>query len=222
MTQLVLDLAHRVARGRGDFLVTGANRTALAALDAWRDWPGGRLCLVGPESAGKSHLAAVWAAAADAAILGALPAPDAGLPAGAAVLEDADRSVPGAAGREAALFHLLNAMAEAGRPLLLTARTPPALWPVRLPDLASRLGAMAVALLDAPDDRLLAALLLKQFADRQLAVSPGLLRFLLRRMDRSAAAAARLAATLDAAALAERRSLTVPFARRILGREGCG
>ncbi len=37
--QLTLDLPHRVATGREDFLVSGANEAAVAAVDAWPDWP---------------------------------------------------------------------------------------------------------------------------------------------------------------------------------------
>ncbi|HEU0222649.1 MAG TPA: chromosomal replication initiator DnaA [Paracoccaceae bacterium] len=220
MRQLALDLPARAASGRADFLVTPANEAALAAIEAWRDWPGGRLALVGPASAGKSHLAAVWAAEAGAATV---PAAElhAGFAPGLAgrplVLEDADRALPGEAAAERALLHLVNALAEAGLPLMLTARDAPARWAIRLPDLASRLASVPVATLAEPDDRLLAALLVKLFHDRQLAVRPELVRFLVSRMERSACEAERLVAALDAAALGARRSLTIPFARDVLG-----
>jgi chromosomal replication initiation ATPase DnaA len=70
--------------------------------------------------------------------------------------------------------------------------------------------------LEAPDDALLEALLVKLFADRQLAVGEELLRYLLARMERSFAAARALVAALDRAALAEGRAVTIPLARRVL------
>ena len=64
-------------------------------------------------------------------------------------IDDADAMADAGAGAdadagadEATLLHLLNATAEARLPVLLAARTPPARWPVRLPDLASRLRAI--------------------------------------------------------------------------------
>ena len=47
-----------------------------------------------------------------------------------------------------------------------------------MPDLASRLRALPVVALTAPDDALLRAVLVKLFADRQLAVDESLVAFL--------------------------------------------
>jgi hypothetical protein len=46
--QLVFDLPVRPAMGRDDFFVSGSNAGALAQVDGWRDWPFGKLVLVGP------------------------------------------------------------------------------------------------------------------------------------------------------------------------------
>lgn len=220
MTQLALDLPARPALGRGDFVVSPGAGPALALLDGWGGWPAGRAALVGPEGAGKTHLAHVWASAAGAEVAtgdraGALAAAMArgeGPP--ALALEDAAPDGPDA---ETALFHLLNAAAEAGRPLLLTGRVPPARWPAALPDLSSRLAATLVIDLPPPDDALLSALLLKHFADRQIAAPPALIAFLALRIERSAAAAQEAVARLDRAALERGRAVSVPLAREVLG-----
>src|SRR5262249_55647593 len=148
---------------------------ALALIDRWPDWPARTIALIGPEGAGKSHLAAIWARAAAADViashaLDALSVPQA-LSAGALAIEDADRSELD----EAALFHLLNLAKEQSTCVLITARRMPASWPVKLPDLASRLRALPVVALDPPDDAFLTAILVKLFADRQLAVDERLI-----------------------------------------------
>jgi chromosomal replication initiation ATPase DnaA len=84
----------------------------------------------------------------------------------------------------------------------MAGREPPARWPVALPDLRSRLRATAVAEVRPPEDALLAALLRKHFADRQLRLDPALAAWLLPRLPREAAAVAEAAARLDRAALA--------------------
>lgn len=214
--QLTFDLPVRPALGRGDFMVAPANAAALAAID--RDWPEGKLVLIGPRAAGKSHLALVWAAEHPALLLngGDLePAAVGQIAARAVVVDDAD-AVAGHPAAELALFHLHNLVLAAGGRLLLTAATPPARWPIGLPDLASRLSATATATLQPPDDALLSALLVKLFADRQLQVPLALIPYLVARMDRSFAAAGLLVAALDAQALAERRAITRTLAAQVL------
>jgi chromosomal replication initiation ATPase DnaA len=220
--QTAFPLPRLAARGRADFLVAPANAHAVARIENWRGWPGGRLVLTGPEGAGKSHLAAVWADAAGARIIAAAALPDADLPALAArplAVEDADR-IAGERAAETALLHLFNLMAEAGSPLLVTARRPPAHWGLTLPDLESRLTAAPLATLGPPDDALLAALLVKLFAERQIAPPPRLIAFCAARMPRSFAAAEALVAALDAAALASGRPIGPRLAREVLDKLG--
>jgi chromosomal replication initiation ATPase DnaA len=125
----------------------------------------------------------------------------------ACVVDDADRALA------KPLLHLYNLVAERGGRMLLTSREPPARWPGLLADLRSRLTAAPVVALAMPDDALLAALLVKLFADRQLAVSEEVVLFLLRHMERSFEAARHLVADLDAAALRDHRRITIPLAR---------
>ena len=212
--QLAFDLPGTEALTRADFFVSPSNAHALQAVDSWRDWPGGKLVVVGPEGSGKTHLAHVWAEAAGAVILQAesLVRTDIAALAGRAVaVEDAHRIGTG----EAALFHLHNVVT-AGGALLLTATTPPRDWGLRLADLLSRMQAAAVARLEAPDDALLSAVLIKLFADRQVAVAPNLIPYLVSRMSRSVGAARALVAALDARALALGRPVTRALAAEIL------
>ncbi len=216
--QLTFELPARPALGRGDFFVSPANAVAVAAVEGWRDWPLGRLALGGPAGAGKTHLAHVWAALAGAAIVragGLAGADGAALAAAPLAVEDADR-IAGDVAAERALFHLVNRMGETGQPLLLSGTQAPARWGVTLPDLASRLEATPVAGIGAPDDALLAAVMVKQFADRQIAVAPDVIRYLVDRMPRSFAAAGALVDRLDRAALREGRAITRRLALRLL------
>ena len=213
--QLTFDLAVRPALGRGDFFVSEANALALARLDAHETWPNRKLVLTGPEGAGKSHLAQVWAGDVGARMISVvdLPALDIGAVSDPVVLDDADRMPKDA---EVPLFHLHNHLAASGLPLLLTARTAPSRWTIALPDLKSRMEATEVARIDAPDDALLAAVLMKLFADRQLNVTPSVITWLTTHMDRSFAEAARIVAALDARALAEGRRVTRDLAAHLL------
>lgn len=215
--QLAFDLPARELYQRDDFFASPANASALAALEDWRHWPGGKLVLTGPEGSGKTHLAHIWAGLAGAALISArnIAGLDLTPLAGAAVAVEDAAAVAGDPAAETALFHLHNLVTQGGH-LLLTAATPPRDWGLRLPDLTSRLMAAPLAALQSPDDALLAAVLVKMFADRQLAVHSTLIQYLIARMDRSIGAARALVAALDAAALARGGPVSRALAAEVL------
>lgn len=225
-TQLPLDLGHRTALSDGDFLVAPCNADAYAWLERWPRWPGPASVIFGPAQCGKTHLAHLFATRSGAVALAAAALTVADPPrllaqAHAVVVEDCDQAGCGGGGLdETALFHLINLTKESGGFLLLTGRQAPSRWRIGLPDLRSRLNAMAALAIGAPDDEVLAAVLVKLFADRQVKVGEDLVAYLLGRMERSFAAAAGLVERLDHAALAGRRAVTVPLARSVLEQDG--
>ena len=223
MAQLALDLQFRPALGRSDFVVSDSNRDAITWLDRWPDWPNRVLAIHGPAGCGKTHLAHVWQTRSGARFVTEIDA--AQLAPGAAVILDEPiviapvMAAPGtdrADDRQTGLFHFLNRLRELQGSLLLLHREAPARWPVQLPDLASRLAAVPAIAVAEPDDTLLAAVLSKHFADRQLAVGDEVIAFLVRHIERDFAAAATAVAAIDQAALSSRRRITLPLVRQVL------
>lgn len=218
--QLPLDLGHRAAQGRADFLVAPSNEGAVGWIDRWPEWPAPALLIHGPAACGKTHLAAVWRDMTEAAFvdMADFPACDARELAARARHLVLDRIDPwlGDRGAETVLFHLYNLMRDEGRTVLLTMRVPPQQVAFAVPDLASRLRAAPAAAIAPPDDSLLAAVLVKLFADRQIAVGHEVLDYILPRMERSFAAAGDLVAAADRLALAEKKPVSVALVRRVL------
>lgn len=215
-TQLPLDLGQREAFGREDFLIAPCNEAVIAWLDRWPDWPGHGLIVHGPAGCGKTHLAHVFKAVSGARLLkGRNLSEETGSYEAArhVIVEDVDKGVD-----EAALLHLYNATVERGGSILVTAAGAPGAWRIGLPDLRSRLNALGSVEVGLPDDTLLAAVLVKLLADRQLKVGNDVVMYLVRHMERSFQAARRTVGELDEASLAVRREITIPLARQILGR----
>ncbi len=219
-TQLPLDLPHRPALGLDDFLVAPSNADAVAWIDRWPQWPDRGLALYGPEGAGKTHLVHVWQAASDALVMTgtALDGMACMAKDGAAVaVEDF-----AAGDDEEALLHVFNWTRERGGCVLVTGREAPARWNIGLADLRSRLRALQTVALGAPGDGLLAAVIVKQLADRQLGAGREVIDYLVTHMERSFAAVGAVIAAIDRKALAERRRITVPLARAVLRESGHG
>jgi chromosomal replication initiation ATPase DnaA len=221
--QMAFDLGAVQSYGRASFFPSPSNAEAIRSLEAGAVWPQNRLLLIGPAGAGKTHLAHIWAAEVGAALLpaSALPGLD---PLGHStplVVEDADQAA-GHPSAEEGLFHLYNHLARQGGPFLITARHPPRDWGLGLADLLSRLQSIAILRIEAPDDALLSAVLVKLFADRQITVPPTLIAYLLTRMERSIGAARALVTALDDRALALGRPITRALAAELLDSASLG
>ncbi|MEP2641919.1 chromosomal replication initiator DnaA [Roseobacter sp.] len=216
--QLGLALPSVPALGRADFLVAPSNAVATAMVEG----PAAdKLVLTGPSGAGKTHLAHVWATRLNATIIDANSLIENDIPKlarGPVAIEDVPQIAtdPDA---QTALFHLHNLVLAEGHRLLFTGRGVVRDWGITLPDLASRIAAAPAAALDLPDDTLLAAVLAKLFADRQVTPKPDLIPYLIARMDRSFAAAQEMVDRLDAASLAQKRPVSRPLAGRLLDKE---
>ena len=217
-SQFPLVFGHSVSLADRDFTVAASNRDAVAWIGRWPKWPARGLVVHGPAGSGKSHLVAVWQRRSRAWLL------DAGSLAAASSVETLERGVAVALDQadgiadpvaETSLLHLHNRIIEAEGWLLLTGRAP-SRWPMRLPDLTSRLRALPSVALVPPDDTLLAAVLVKLFADRQLSVPEPVVQLLLSRMERTFAGATRVVAALDTKSLIEKREINRQLAREVL------
>jgi DnaA family protein len=182
--------------------------------------------LCGPASAGKTHLLqAICAAASEHFRAGYVPLADVAT-LGTGVLEgltqlqclcldDVDR-VAGSLEWEHAIFALLREIEDAGGRLVLSAVAPPSLLRWQLADLGSRCSAAAVFQLRALDEAEQQQALTLRARLRGVELPDETLRWLQRRFPRDMRSLYQLLDTLDEAALAAQRRLTIPFIREVL------
>ena len=204
-----LPLQRDLPEGPEGFVVSDCNRAAVGTLADWPNLMGGVMAVYGPEGSGKSRLGQIWAERVAATALHGAEAAliDPRELEGRPVLLDRACDAD-----DETLFHLINLAQAPGGALLLIAREPPSAWSTTLPDLRSRLDSVRTVALEAPDDAVLAAMLEARFAERGIRPAKDVVPYLLRRIDRSAAAAADVVERLDAL----HRPVTRALARAVI------
>ena len=209
--QMLLPFPRATTFDPRDFVPATSNQEALAWLDI--DWPDRRLALWGPDGCGKSHLLHVWAKRRGARILAGSTLRDLdGVPeSGGLALDDAD-----AVSAEPLLLHLLNTARDRGLCLLLSGHAPPSRWHVRLPDLSSRLRAISTTEIRPPSDDLLAMLLARLLADRQLSMAQPVQDWLLKQIERTPDALREAVARLDTVSLTAGKPITRFLAAKVI------
>jgi len=180
-----------------EFLVTASNERAVHLLEHWGAWPVMAALLTGPRKSGRSLLARIFAAKS-----------------GGSIIDDAELQP------EAAIFHAWNNAQAERKPLIIVADVPPPAWPIRLPDLRSRLAASPTATIGAPDDALMRSLFERQFLKRGLDARPDVIEWLTNRIERSHVALLRVVDLLDQEVTERRKRLSIPLARATLAEAG--
>lgn len=222
--QLPLELPHRPALGKEDFLIAPCNEEAVHLIDSWPDWSFFAACIYGSEGCGKTHLANVFSNRV--ALLTNFPYKIPCIKASSLKLETVHELYAqnqclivenlNADINEEAMFHLYNLYRNEGGNILFTSRIAPARLPFKLKDLQSRLNIVPSIEIKDPDDELLSSLLIKLFMDRQFMVSPEIITYLLNNIQRSFAYARKIVAEIDNISLARKRAVSIPLVKEAI------
>lgn len=225
--QLTFDFPVSASVAGSDFCITDSNREAVALVNGFAHSLHRRILLIGETGAGKTHLAHIWAEQNRAHIIEAQAIINESLPAvpfsmgGGDVpmaIDNIDSLVQQKDG-ETALFHFYNSAVNSGCALLLTSRMPLMECGFVIPDLLSRLRTLPVAELPPPDDDLLAMVLVKLFADRQIYIDAATLAFVIKRIPRSFAALGQIVDRADKLTMEKKKRLTIPMLADIIGQD---
>ncbi|MBR1605179.1 MAG: ATP-binding protein [Alphaproteobacteria bacterium] len=223
-TQYTFDFAPHPYFGREDFMVAKCNYEAVKIIDAWPQWPFFAICLYGPSGCGKTHLSRIFADNVSKQTNYPYHIPylkaqnikmdsvyDSFEKHKCLVIEDLNNNID-----EEALFHLYNLYRNENGFILLTSEQAPARWHFKLPDLQSRLNIVPSVAIGEPDDEMLSALIVKLFADRQLIITPDLISYMVKNMQRSFSFCNRLVAEIDTISLIRKRAVSLPIIKEAL------
>ena len=194
--QLIFDLPCYPAIGTEDFFVSEANSLAFEVVQNWTNWNDRRVLITGTKGSGKTHLSHVWANLSGAKFMVINDEEPDLSRIRTLIIEDIDLivSIPTF---EEKLLHLLNFAKQLDIYVLMTSSVAASRLGVQLPDLSSRLEATEHFAIYPPDDSLLSAILVKQFSDRQINISPSSIEYILTRITRSLLSVSKFVNTLD-------------------------
>jgi chromosomal replication initiation ATPase DnaA len=212
LRQMALSLPEgRPSYDRESFIRSESNEAAWRACHAWLESGEPALIICGPEGSGKTHLAHVLAEDCKAVFLAAEYFGDNETPgAELVVIDDMPANDP------RGFLAALENSAAAGKRMILAGRGHPSEWAQGLKDLRTRLEAMPRAVLEEPGETLIGAVIAKGFRDRQISVSPEVVKFAALRLSRTFAAAHAFVALADKLSLEEKRKITMPFVQKFL------
>lgn len=194
--QLIFDLPCYPAIGTEDFFVSKANSLAFDVVQNWANWNDRRVLITGGKGSGKTHLSHVWANLSGAKFIELNNQEQDLSNIKTLIIENIDLiiSIPTF---EEKLFHLLNFAKQLDIYVLMTSSVAASRLGVQLLDLSSRLQATEHFPIYPPDDALLSAVLVKQFSDRQINISPSLIEYILKRITRSLLSVSNFVVSLD-------------------------
>lgn len=214
MTQLVFNFTSSCSYQMEDFIVTSRNQEAFSWITHWKTWPHFSLLLLGPSYSGKTHLATIFHHLSSATFIQEedLHHPEALFTSNPHpfILDSLHLQ------EEEPFLHFYNLCQEKQRKLLLTARTHPKYWKIKLPDLSSRLMAIPCIMFEEPDDTLFRGILLKRFSDLQITISAPVLDYLVTHIERSYSALQKTVLLLNDASLTEQKKVTLPLVKKVL------
>ncbi len=222
--QIAFNFAPHPYLGREDFMVAKCNFEAVQTVDSWPEWPFFAVCLYGPSGCGKTHLSRIFSDRVS--VLTHFPYKIPSIKAQnltmempfelfarhrCLIIEDLDNQI-----NQEAMFHLYNLYRNEGGNILFTSTQAPARWAFSLADLQSRLNIVPAIAIDEPDDELLSALIVKLFSDRQLMISPELVNYMVKNMQRSFTYCNKLVAEIDQISLMRKRAISLPIIKEAI------
>lgn len=210
--QLLLDFPRQTKFDAADFMPMRCNAMALNAIEQALTNGSGGLFIHGPEGCGKSHLLHLAAERLGVPVHTPKTLPEDPTQLSCAVVDMVDEATRD---EQEKLFHLYNHLM-AGRGLLILAGRHGADQLEGLPDLTSRLKTLNHVKMALPDSHQLELLLVKFAADRQLQIDAAVVRYLLRRAERSPRKLEGLMGKIDEASLTEKRAVTIPLVKQVV------
>ena len=213
--QFSFNLKRRKIYEKNDFMVSNSNKEAYDLIDNWPNWITRKIIIIGDVGTGKTHLSKIWQKKTSAFILNLdkfekMKLESVFLKKKLFIIENISNYFSKTNQKkneelEKYLLHFYNLIDERKGYLILTASTAPKFWNINLPDLKSRILSLMTVKIKKPDDQLLSSVLIKLFLDKQILIDKKIIKFIVRRAERSFNSLQTIVDTIDKQSLLKKK-----------------
>lgn len=219
--QYVLSLKPQASYAAEDFIESAASAAAKKWLDTWPNWPGSLFpkitYIYGAQASGKTHLAYIWQSKSSAQLMTAENIENYRALGDCYLIDNIEPLLAS----ERQLLHFINYIIESDKFLLITSAVRPQDLKVTTADLRSRLQAFKAYEILAPDNELVMQMLVKNFSDHQIMVGEGVIKYLVKHIDRSYQAVRDVVGLMNEVALSQGKRVSIGLAKSVLADRQC-
>ena len=215
LNQQIFNFEKNKSLNANDFFVSRSNYYAYELINSWPKWEKKIINICGEKYSGKSHLSNIFIQKFKGRIIYANTMNNETLNSLKTyeniVLENFSKSV-----NENLIYSLFNLMDQDNKYLVINSQIPINEIDFKLDDLKSRLKNCLVAKIQNPDDEMIYALIVKNFADRQISLDKKLIDFIIKRIDRSYGKIFEFIYKIDEISLKKKKSINLNIIKETL------
>ena len=215
LNQQIFNFENNKSLNANDFFVSRSNYYAYELINSWPKWEKKIVNICGEKYSGKSHLSNIFIQKFKGRIIYANTVNNETLNSLKTyeniVLENFGKSV-----NENLIYSLFNLMDQDNKYLVINSQIPINEIDFKLDDLKSRLKNCLVAKIQNPDDEMIYALIVKNFADRQISLDKKLIDFIIKRIDRSYGKIFEFIYKIDEISLKKKKSINLNIIKETL------
>ena len=215
LNQQIFNFENNKSLNANDFFVSRSNYYAYELINSWPKWEKKIVNICGEKYSGKSHISNIFIQKFKGRIIYANTVNNETLNSLKTyeniVLENFSKSV-----NENLIYSLFNLMDQDNKYLVINSQIPINEIDFKLDDLKSRLKNCLVAKIQNPDDEMIYALIVKNFADRQISLDKKLIDFIIKRIDRSYGKIFEFIYKIDEISLKKKKSINLNIIKETL------
>ena len=215
LNQLLLDFEYNQNFNNNDYYVSKSNYFAFNLVDKWPNWEKKIINVCGEKFSGKTHLANIFKSKSKALLVTENEINEELFKKiklyESIIIDGFSNNIA-----ENLIYSIFNLIDQDSKYLLINSEIPISEIKFNLPDLVSRSKNLLVAKIDAPDDELIFAIILKNFSDRQIKLEKKIIEFIINRIDRTYSKISEFIYKVDELSLKKKKPINLKTIKEIL------
>ena len=219
MSQLIFKFPFKTRYYEHDYFVSSNNFSAYRLIESWPKWPGEWVNIYGPKGCGKTHLTNILKKKIDLIkildekkidneIISTFKKLD------CLIIENYDQNIV-----EEVFFSTLNHLKQLNTCVVINSHYPIKNVEFMLKDLKSRAKNFISIGIELPTDELLRVIISKYFSDKQIYLTPRVVEYIIKNIERSYEKVFKFIKEIDVLSLSSGKSININLIKKLLNNE---